>query len=66
MDTKNIVFIGKSLDGYIAGENGELDWLNMISNPKNIGMRYHKIMSEIDAVVIGKTTFETVSRFDIE
>jgi dihydrofolate reductase len=66
METKNIVFIGKSLDGYIAGKNGELDWLDMIPNPENNGMGYHKFMSEIDAVVMGKTTFETVSSFDIE
>ena len=60
MKTKNIVFIGKSIDGYIARKNGELDWLNMIPNPEENGMGYPEFMSEIDAIVMGKTTFEMV------
>ena len=66
MKTKNIVFIGKSIDGYIAGKNGELDWLNMIPNPEENGMGYPEFMSEIDAIVMGKTTFEMVINFDID
>ncbi len=63
MQKKNIVFIAKSLDGYIAGKNGELDWLHAIPNPDNIGMGYYKLMEEIDAIVMGRTTFETVLGF---
>jgi len=32
----NIVFIATSLDGYIAGINNELEWLNSIPNPGNL------------------------------
>jgi hypothetical protein len=32
MKGKNIVFIAKSLDGFIAGKNNELDWLSMLPN----------------------------------
>ncbi len=28
MNKKNIVFIAKSLDGFIAGKDGEIEWLN--------------------------------------
>lgn len=63
MEKKNIVFIGRSLDGYIAGKNGELDWLNSIPNPDNIGMGYYSLMEEIDAIVMGRTTFEVVLGF---
>mgnify|MGYP001794682609 CR=1 FL=1 len=63
---KNIVFIAQSLDGYIAGKNGELDWLHAISNPDNIDMGYNPLMAEIDAIVMGRTTFETVLGFGIE
>ncbi|MDO5969703.1 dihydrofolate reductase family protein [Flavivirga aquimarina] len=66
MEYKNIVFIGKSLDGYIAGKNGELDWLDMIPNPEQNGMGYYDLMEEIDVIVMGKTTFETVISFDID
>ncbi len=66
MKHKNIVFIGKSLDGFIAGKNGELDWLDMIPNPEQNGMGYYDLMDEIDAIVMGKTTFETVINFGID
>lgn len=63
---KNIVFIGKSLDGFIAGKNGELDWLDIIPNPDQIDMGYFDLINEIDALVMGKSTFETVLGFDID
>ena len=63
MKRKNIVFIAKSLDGYIAGPNGELDWLHAIPNPENDDLGYNDLMTEIDAVVMGRTTFDTVLGF---
>ncbi len=63
MVKKNIVFIAKSLDGYIAGKNGELDWLHMIPNPENDDMGYNRLMEEVDAIVMGRTTYETVCGF---
>ncbi|MEZ4829000.1 MAG: dihydrofolate reductase family protein [Bacteroidia bacterium] len=66
MEKKNIVFIGRSLDGFIAGKNGELDWLDAVPNPENVEMGYEKLMQEIDAIVMGKTTFEVVCNFGIE
>ena len=63
MEAKNIVFIAKSLDGYIAGKNGELDWLESIPNPENLDLGFVSLMNDIDAVVMGKTTFEMVCSF---
>ena len=63
MEKKNIVFIAKSLDGFIAGENGELDWLESIPNPENIDLGFVPLLQEIDAIVMGKTTFEVVCNF---
>lgn len=66
MDMKNIVFIGRSLDGYIAGKNGELDWLETIPNTNTVDMGYNQLMEEVDAIVMGKTTYEVVLNFGIE
>lgn len=63
MTAKNIVFIAKSLDGYIAGKNGELDWLELIPNPNHIEMGFGALMQEIDAIVMGRTTFKVVCDF---
>lgn len=63
---KNKVFIATSLDGYIADINGEIDWLHAIPNPDNNDMGYTEFMSEIDALVMGRTTFETICGFDID
>ncbi len=62
----NIVFIAKSLDGFISDKNGELDWLQSIPNPENIDMGYSDFMENIDAIVMGRVTFETVCNFDID
>jgi dihydrofolate reductase len=63
---KNIVFIARSLDGLIAGKNGELDWLHSIPNPDNIDMGFTDLMNEVDAIVMGRTTYETVIGFGVD
>lgn len=66
MHKKNSVFIATSLDGYIADKNGGIDWLNSIPNPDHVDMGYMEFSNGIDALVMGRTTFETVLGFDIE
>lgn len=66
MKKSNLVFIARSLDGYIADKNGGLDWLQSIPNPNNLDMGYDNFMQRIDAIVMGRTTFETVCNFDCE
>lgn len=66
MKNKNSVFIASSLDGYIADDNGGLDWLHSIPNPDNIDMGYGQFISQIDALVMGRVSFETVCSFDID
>ena len=54
---KASVFIGVSVDGFIARPNGALDFL-----PKGGGQPhgYDEFMAGIDTLVIGRKTFETV------
>lgn len=66
MEKINKVFIATSLDGYIADKNGEIDWLHAIPNPDNLDMGYRSFISQIDALVMGRRTFETVCGFDME
>ncbi|MFC1879671.1 dihydrofolate reductase family protein [Chloroflexota bacterium] len=66
MTNKNVVFIAKSLDGYIADKDGGLDWLQYIPNPDNLDMGYKKFSNCVDAIVMGRKTFETVCGFDID
>jgi dihydrofolate reductase len=58
---KASVFIGTSLDGFIARANGDLDFL-----PPGGGEPhgYNEFMATVDALVIGRKTFETVLTFD--
>jgi len=66
MEKKNKVFIATSLDGKIADKNGGIDWLHSIPNPYNNDMGYSDFFSKIDALVMGRTTFETVCGFDMD
>lgn len=63
MECKNSVYVGRSLDGFIAGKNGELDWLDAIPNPDGSDMGFYSFMARIDAIVMGRNTFEMVCSF---
>ena len=58
---KASVFVGTSLDGFIARANGDFDFL-----PPGGGEPhgYDEFMATVDALVIGRNTFETVLAFD--
>ena len=58
---KASVFIGTSLDGFIARANGDFDFL-----PPGGGEPhgYDEFMATVDALVIGRKTFETVLTLD--
>lgn len=58
------VFIACSLDGYIARSNGSLDWLTGIPNEKNSDYGFSQFLDRIDAIVMGRNTFEAVEGFD--
>ncbi len=66
MEKRNFVFIATSLDGYIADKEGGIDWLHSMPNPDNDDMGYGEFMSRIDALLMGRKTFEVVCGFDIE
>lgn len=65
MEKKNKVFIGTSLDGYIADKDGGLDWLQAVPNPDRLDLGYNSFIAQVDALVMGRTTFETVCGFNM-
>ena len=66
MNKKNSVFIATSLDGFIADKNGGIDWLQSIPNPGNDDMGYLEFIKDVDALLMGRTTFQTVCGFDVD
>ena len=65
MRAKCSVFIATSLDGYIARPDGGIDWLERAharaSADEDFG--YARFMASVDALVMGRRTFEQASTF---
>ena len=59
---RSTVFIGTSLDGFIARKNGDIEWLVQYANDEAVHA-YEKFIHRIDAIVIGRGTFEKVISF---
>ncbi|MEO9484211.1 MAG: dihydrofolate reductase family protein [Ekhidna sp.] len=66
MEKKNSVYIATSLDGRIADRNDGIAWLDSISIPEGEEMGYYAFTNDIDALIMGRNTFETVLGFDVE
>ena len=58
---KASVFVGTSVDGFIARLNGELDFLPAGGGEPH---GYDEFIASVDALVIGRKTFEKVLTFD--
>lgn len=57
------IYIASSIDGYIARKDGNLDWLNY-GHIGDEDYGFKQFMSSIDAVIMGKNTYEVVAGFD--
>ena len=59
------VYIATSLDGFIAREDGDLDWLHQGgSRPEHEDFGYKAFFDTVDALVMGRNTYEIVRAFD--
>lgn len=65
MNPKVSVFIATSLDGYIARPNGDIDWLDAANAtiPEGEDCGYGSLMESVDALAMGRNTFEKVLSF---
>lgn len=66
MRIKCSVYIATSLDGYIAKKDDDISWLDEASAnvPEGEDMGYQAFMNTVDALVMGRSTFEKVVTFD--
>jgi dihydrofolate reductase len=58
------VFIATSVDGFIARADGSIDWLEQANAmvPPGQDCGYGAFMASVDALVMGRNTFDTVHR----
>jgi dihydrofolate reductase len=61
-EAKVSVFVGTSVDGFLARPNGDLDWLPAGGGEPH---GYDEFIASVDAIVIGRKTFETVLTFGL-
>jgi dihydrofolate reductase len=60
------VFIATSLDGYIADADGGVGFLDTFPMPEGDDMGYYAFMAQVDALLMGRKSFETVLSFGVE
>ncbi len=63
--TKITVFMATSLDGFIADEDGSVEWLNELPPPEDSDedMGFGALLQSVDRLVMGRTTFNQVLSF---
>ncbi len=62
---ETVVYIAQSLDGYIAREDGDISWLDMVAfDGEDYG--YGEFLNSVDTVVLGRKTYEKVKSISSE
>ena len=51
------IYIAASIDGYIAREDDDLDWLNTVADV-NEDYGFENFMSQIDTIILGRKTYK--------
>jgi len=59
---KIILYIATSIDGFIARENGDIDWLPQ-SNSQEEDYGYKKLLGSVDTLLIGRKTYDQILSF---
>ncbi|MFK7927083.1 MAG: dihydrofolate reductase family protein [Myxococcota bacterium] len=59
-----LIYLGLSLDGRIAGPNHDVSFLDPYQDPSLGDLGFGAFMASIDALVMGRSTWEVVQSFD--
>jgi dihydrofolate reductase len=62
---KVLAFLAMSIDGFIAGKDGDLAWLDEYGTDGN-DYGYNTFYQGIDKIIMGKKTYDKVMSFGIE
>jgi dihydrofolate reductase len=57
MSRKVFIFIATSLDGFIARDDGSIDWLSMVDSPAE-DYGYEEINESADTIIMGRKTYD--------
>lgn len=66
MKVKCSVYIAASVDGFIAKLDGDIEWLLKpeYTSTDKLGLSYEEFIATIDAIVMGRKSFEKVLTFE--
>ena len=59
------LYIAASIDGYIAGPDGELDWLSDYPITPELNYGYEDFFESIDTVIMGGRTYRDILNMDV-
>ena len=64
------VYIATSADGFIAKEDGSVDWLHTSGNPEadmgdDADMGMNNYMASVDCMIMGRKCMDTISSFNL-
>ncbi|CAF2552045.1 unnamed protein product [Rotaria sp. Silwood2] len=60
---KVILYTAVSIDGFIAREDGNIDWLSSFNNENNDDHGYNSFYENIDVTLIGGKTYQQILTF---
>ena len=59
---KTTLYIASSLDGYIAGPDGDLKWLDAFNSDES-DYGFHDFIDSVDTLIMGKHTYKDIVNF---
>ena len=67
---KQSVFIATSTDGYIATQDGGIEWIEAAGNPEadmgeQVDMGFNDFMASVDCLIMGRKCMEKLSSFNL-